>query len=94
MKCVHRMREGGRRGGRRKERKVAWADRKEASLLTLRTQFFHVRRAFSRCFFKVLELIIYYCVCMNVLPVCVMGTTCMPVSPGQEDSVRSLELEL
>lgn len=83
--CEVRAQDAGgvRRGGRREERKAA-------SLLMLRTQFFHVLRAFSRFFFKVLELIIYYFVCMNVLPVCVMGTTCMPVSPGQEDSVRSL----
>jgi len=77
------MREGydGEDAGRRGKRLHCWCSGHSSFMCLGHFQDF---------FFKVLELIIYYFVCMNVLPVCVMGTTCMPVSPGQEDSVRSL----
>ena len=39
---------------------MAWAERNDASLLTLRKQFFHVCRILSRFFFLMIDLFYVY----------------------------------
>lgn len=55
----HGSRQGRRWEGGREEKRVVWADGKDASLLVLRKQFSHGFRSLPRFFFKVLGLITY-----------------------------------